>query len=323
MGSRQAEVDDGGAGARARRGARVRQVSRARALGVVVLAVSGLRASGSGLRERETGGRGLEPDEFFFAGVKTSYTPAAEGAPIESRCPAGMLEIDGDYYNYVEQYCTRWLQVERDRCGEFAQTGRTFGPPTHFHFCIDEYEWPNVAGTKPVVGVDWDTAKAECTGAGKRLCEDREWTLACEGREMLPYPYGYARDPDACNIDKPYIVPNDAAYHDPATRAQEIARLDQRDPSGVREGCVSPFGVHDMTGNVDEWVVNPPGKIGEKPYRSGLKGGYWGPVRNRCRPMTVDHNEWHSGYQIGFRCCAAIRATATPPAVAPAGVTGG
>ena len=36
-----------------------------------------------------------------------------------------------------------------------------------------------------------------------------------------------------------------------------------------------------------------------------LKGGYWGPVRNRCRPMTVDHNEWHSGYQIGFRCCAA------------------
>jgi hypothetical protein len=59
-----------------------------------------------------------------------------------------------------------------------------------------------------------------------------------------------------------------------------------------------------MTGNVDEWVVNPEGKVDEKPYRSGLKGGYWGPVRNRCRPMTVDHNEWHFGYQIGFRCCA-------------------
>ena len=36
----------------------------------------------------------------------------------------------------------------------------------------------------------------------------------------------------------------------------------------------------------------------------GDYGGLWGPVRNRCRPMTVDHNEWHSGYQIGFRCCA-------------------
>ena len=36
--------------------------------------------------------------------------------------------------------------------------------------------------------------------------------------------------------------------------------------------------------------------------------GYWGPVRNRCRPMTTDHNMWHSGYQIGFRCCAGAAA---------------
>ena len=41
---------------------------------------------------------------------------------------------------------------------------------------------------------------------------------------------------------------------------------------------------------------------------SGLKGGYWGPVRDRCRPMTTDHNQWHTGYQIGFRCCADIPA---------------
>jgi sulfatase modifying factor 1 len=289
-----------------------------RAAALVMLVAATALVAGPLPRPRESGARG--DVVYAAAGVKESATPAeaARAAP----CPAGMLEIDGDYYNYVEQYCTRWLQVERDRCGEFAQTGRTFGSPTHFHFCIDEYEWPNVRGTKPDVSVDWDTAKARCTAAGKRLCEDREWTLACEGREMLPYPYGYARDPDACNIDRPYILPNDAAYKDPATRAQEVLRLDQRDPSGAREGCVSPYGVHDMTGNVDEWVVNPPGKVGEKPYRSGLKGGYWGPVRNRCRPMTVDHNEWHSGYQIGFRCCAAVGATAVAPPAAT-GVTGG
>jgi formylglycine-generating enzyme required for sulfatase activity len=83
-----------------------------------------------------------------------------------------------------------------------------------------------------------------------------------------------------------------------------MARLDQREAAGERAQCVSSFGVHDMTGNVDEWVQNLGGSAKERPYVSGLKGGYWGPVRNRCRPMTVDHNEWHSGYQIGFRCCS-------------------
>jgi hypothetical protein len=54
-----------------------------------------------------------------------------------------------------------------------------------------------------------------------------------------------------------------------------------------------------MTGNVDEWVVNESGH----PFPSGLKGGYWGPVRDRCRPMTVAHDTKFSFYQIGFRCC--------------------
>jgi formylglycine-generating enzyme len=40
-----------------------------------------------------------------------------------------------------------------------------------------------------------------------------------------------------------------------------------------------------------------------KPFMSGLKGGYWGPVRTRCRPMTTAHNETFRYYQIGFRCC--------------------
>jgi formylglycine-generating enzyme len=51
---------------------------------------------------------------------------------------------------------------------------------------------------------------------------------------------------------------------------------------------------------VDEFVFN---EHSYTKYKSGLKGGWWGPVRNRCRPVTDGHNEWHRGYQIGFRCC--------------------
>jgi formylglycine-generating enzyme required for sulfatase activity len=118
-------------------------------------------------------------------------------------------------------------------------------------------------------------------------------------------------------------VPDESKWADPRTRAEEIVRLDQRDPSGARAACVSPYGVFDMTGNVDEWVVNENGSPSEKPYMSGLKGGYWGPVRDRCRPMTTAHNEWHTGYQIGFRCCEDVPDTGATGARAHAQATHG
>ena len=56
----------------------------------------------------------------------------------------------------------------------------------------------------------------------------------------------------------------------------------------------------DLNGNVNEWVRIP----GEKPpNRSGLKGGWWGPVRDRCRPTVRFHKENDYGYEAGFRCC--------------------
>jgi formylglycine-generating enzyme len=55
-----------------------------------------------------------------------------------------------------------------------------------------------------------------------------------------------------------------------------------------------------MNGNVNEWV-NLPGK--KPPNRSGLKGGWWGPVRNRCRPTVTFHKENDYGYEQGLRCC--------------------
>jgi formylglycine-generating enzyme len=164
---------------------------------------------------------------------------------------------------------------------------------------------------------DWNEAKATCESEGKRLCGDTEWTLACEGQERMPYPYGYARSSEACNIDKAHLDVDETAMADWKRRDAEVARLDQRSTSGSYEACVSPFGAYDMTGNVDEWVVNESGK----PYKSGLKGGYWGPVRDRCRPMTTAHNELFEFYQIGFRCCGDA-ATGTPDKVGVGAGTG-
>jgi hypothetical protein len=235
-------------------------------------------------------------------GVKPSVTPSFAHLAEGVTCGKGMVEVEGDYCPYLEQKCVRWLDPEtKMRCADFAPTSGCHGRTVKKHFCIDQFEFPNQPGAKPAVMTTWVQAETTCTKEGKRLCNESEWTLACEGQEHLPYPYGYARNAEACNIDKPHpdVDERALASGSAATRDAEVARLDQRDPSGAREACVSPYGVYDMTGNVDEWVVNESGK----PYKSGLKGGYWGPVRDRCRPMTTAHNEDFSFYQIGFRCC--------------------
>ncbi len=235
-------------------------------------------------------------------GVGAPEPESRDPEPV-SVCPSDMVLIEGDFCPSVAHSCRKYISMARDRCAEFWETSRCFGAPLAKRFCIDRFEYPNLTGVLPLIAVDWTEARTMCRLSGKRLCTDNEWTLACEGPGRLPYPYGYMRDAEACNIDKPYIIANPYAYADPRRRTEEIARVDQREPSGSRAGCVSSFGVHDMTGNVDEWVLNESGFPNKPPYRSGLKGGYWGPVRNRCRPMTTDHNDWHDGYQIGFRCC--------------------
>ena len=199
----------------------------------------------------------------------------------DSACPGGMVEVEGEYCPAVVERCIKWIDQDRDRCAEYEPNSRCIGTPVPKHFCMDRYEYPNQEAEKPDVGMTWEQAQATCEAQGKRLCTDSEWTTACEGPDRTPYPDGYVRG--SCNVDQPYIMPDDQAFVNPATRAQEIERLSQSEPSGVREECVSYYGIYDLTGNVDEWVVNEKGSVSSRPFQSGLKGGYWGPVRNRCR----------------------------------------
>jgi formylglycine-generating enzyme len=229
-------------------------------------------------------------------------------------CGDGMVLVDGIYCPYVGHACTKYLIEERDVCDRYAPDVLCEGRLLHRRYCMDVFEYPNVEGMIPAVMVDWNDARRACAVEGKRLCTPEEWELACEGPQMWPYPYGINRDDTACNIDREYTFPEMEAFSDPWKISGEVERLDKRVPSGSMARCISPFGVRDMTGNVDEWVDNPKGKVDDKPFRSSLKGGYWGPIRARCRPMTSSHNEWFSFYQVGFRCCK----DADTPAVEPA-----
>jgi sulfatase modifying factor 1 len=247
-----------------------------------------------------------EVDAFVRAAAAPPPPPPAN----ESSCGAGMVEVLGDYCPELpEQKCRKWVNDNaKGRCAEFEPSEACATATVRKHFCMDRFEYPNLPGEKPLVMKSWLEARVVCTSAGKRLCNDSEWTLACEGPERLPYPYGLSRDATACNIDKPPISVHEEDLRNLARRDAETKRLWQGEPSGARDRCKSAFGVQDMTGNVDEWVVNEKGK----PHKSALKGGYWSWVRARCRPLTDGHAEDFRYYQIGFRCCSDAPIAAEP-----------
>lgn len=178
--------------------------------------------------------------------------------------------------------------------------------------CIDRYEWPNKKGVKPRLAqsaTDYSTgpgpinsAEDFCAYYGKRTCSRKEWVAACLGPEGAKLPYGNAHQPGKCNVDKQWRSVNPVKVEQRS--AKELARLDQSEPAGSREECVSASGASDMVGNAEEWVRCDKGQEDVMGFsRWCLVGGYWSDTRSSCTYVVTKHvPEWHY-YQTGFRCC--------------------
>jgi hypothetical protein len=270
----------------------------------------------------------------------SSYSPeeASTGAQA-SACPDDMAYVKTSFCPRIDRRC---LDMEHEKtnhldiCHAFAHEESCLEPERPIAFCIDRYEYPDRKGAHPVWMLTWFEAQATCESKGKRLCLASEWTAACEGPEHTPFPYGWERDHDKCNMDSFYVDPRKPGPHaqflfyakDPDVAFKELTRLDQSIPSGSMESCRSGFGVYDMPGNLDEWVVSDVAPR-EKSMWAGLKGGAWGHVRSQCRPMTFSHAPDFRYYFVGFRCCRDAAGSspeekwtpspeaASPPAVDP------
>lgn len=224
------------------------------------------------------------------------------GAPADaletSTCPRGTVRVTGTFCKNVNHRCIRWLDPPTvpehfRRCREYepAETCQSQSRP--MDFCIDRYEHKDYGSSLPLNWASWTVARETCEAESKRLCTDDEWTLACEGPAMLAFPYGNIRDIDGsvCNV----------GYGPDELLGRDGKLIDHRHPIGSNECCVSPYGVHDMVGNVGEWTSIPGAKA---PFRAAGKGGWWSVgLRSRCRPTTFGHDEHYAGIQVGFRCC--------------------
>lgn len=178
--------------------------------------------------------------------------------------------------------------------------------PDHF----ENRTFPEGKADHPVTFVSWHDAKAYCDAAGKRLPTDQEWEKAARGTDGRTYPWGEVFDINKVNSP---------------VRWGNLKLQGDTTPVGAFDGGVSPYGVHDMAGNVwewtDSWYLPYPGNTkitenyGEK-YKT-LKGGSWwdcsfykcgisAPVYNRSFFLRNTKNK-----TFGFRCAKDFTAPAT------------
>ena len=147
----------------------------------------------------------------------------------------------------------------------------------------------------PIVGVSWYGAKAYCEWAGRTLPTEAQWEYAAKGDADLRFPWG-SRGPE-CNYSR---------YLGCGSRPVQVGSL----PLGA-----SPFGVHDMAGNVAEWVndryaadyyqqsieQNPAGPVNG--YYRVLRGGSWS---SSYIGLQTTHRAWAGAdmrdSDVGFRC---------------------
>ncbi|MCA9494519.1 MAG: thioredoxin domain-containing protein, partial [Myxococcales bacterium] len=148
-------------------------------------------------------------------------------------------------------------------------------------------------GVEPARGIGWAQADAACRAAGRRLCTEDEWLVACTGAPQ--------EDTDGDGLFSESITGRAHPYgktYDPGRCASSRARQDPRPLlTGEHPSCGTPEGVYDLEGGVKEWV-------GLTVDRAALQGGsYYSRDSARCA-YHKEADPTETDPADGFRCCA-------------------
>ena len=148
-------------------------------------------------------------------------------------------------------------------------------------------------------------AALACKNAGKRLCTLEEWRTACRGERDLPFPYGDKYVQGKCNVFREghpaMTLHNDASigHADPRLNQVTVNGKPLLRKTGETPACASVWeddAIHDMVGNLDEWIDDPEGTF---------VGGFFSrSTKNGCEATITGHPFHYFDYSTGTRCCA-------------------
>jgi formylglycine-generating enzyme required for sulfatase activity len=174
-------------------------------------------------------------------------------------------------------------------------------------------------GRQPVIGMSWDDAQAyvawlsRMTGKTYRLLTETEWEYAARAGSQAAYSWGD-------EIGKGNANCNGCG-----------SQWDNKRTAPVGSFAANAFGLHDMHGNVWEWVedcehenYNGAPKDGSAWIEEGecgrrvLRGGSWNSYPRGLRAARRDtYRTYMRGYQLGFRVGRTLSAGAGAITVAP------
>jgi formylglycine-generating enzyme required for sulfatase activity len=151
-------------------------------------------------------------------------------------------------------------------------------------------------GNRPVINVTWDDARIFCDWLSRKtskkihLPSEAQWEKAARGTDQRRYPWGNS-PPDCSKAN--YDCDN------------------QTHPVGSHPAGVSPYGIHDMAGNVSEWCLDE--------YRSDFY--FVSPYKNPVNTYNPTHlyfwfvirgGSWTSNHPVGIRCADRGRSSSIP-----------
>ena len=149
------------------------------------------------------------------------------------------------------------------------------------------HAFPAGRGRHPVVNVTWREAMAYAVSVGGSLPTEVQWEFAARGSERRKYPWGSS---------------------EPTCDRVHYRSCDPRGPIHVmaRPGGATPEGIHDLAGNVAEWVTPiwfDPGRTPVNDESRRLRGGSF---LSRPFALRAAHrvNYLYSGFEsedVGFR----------------------
>lgn len=149
----------------------------------------------------------------------------------------------------------------------------------------------------PVSCVSFRDAETFCRSMDRRLPTETEWEFAAHGTYVMRYPWGGSTT--GCSFAVT-LRGDHTAYGCSAAGPAQV---------GSHPAGASPFGIHDMSGNVEEWVADwyVETRTSGRPPRAGashvLRGGGWMSTPQMSRTTSrIGGSALEAGPNVGFRC---------------------
>ncbi len=225
---------------------------------------------------------GMAAPEMVYLPDGTFKMGDSQGEGQSNERPVHEVTLDafaiGRYPVTVGEYL-QFVQATRSHYPEWLEEG------SQYHIETDKEDYYRRAGMspenfrQPIVGISWNDAVAYCewlseqTGERYSLPTEAEWEYACRASSETTYFFG---DDEKQLEEYAWYSKNSEGRTHP-----------------VGEKRPNPWGLHDISGNVWEWVKDWYGAYSSKPQRnpsgpeSGAsrvyRGGSWDSGAGRCR----------------------------------------